>query len=44
MCDFYEARLAQLLESYAQTASDESAVEIHRAIQDAVTVNQLPSV
>jgi len=40
-CDFYEARLAQLLEGYARTGSDESAVAVHRALQEAATVNRL---
>jgi hypothetical protein len=44
ICDFYEARLAQLLEGYAQIGSDDSAVAIHRAIQEATSVNQLPAV
>jgi len=38
MCDSYEARLAQLLEVYAQTGSDESAAAVHRAIQEAATL------
>ena len=37
MCDSYEARLAQLLEVYAQTGSDESAAAIHRVIQEAAS-------
>ena len=41
MCDFYEARLAQLLEMYARTGSDESAAAVHRALQDAATVEHL---
>jgi hypothetical protein len=44
ICDFYEARLAQLLEGYAHSASDEYAAAIHRTLQEAVTVNQLPAV
>ena len=44
ICDFYEARLAQLLDGYVHSASDESAAAIHRAIQEAASVNQLPSV
>jgi hypothetical protein len=43
-CDFYEARLAQLLEGYVLTGSDESATAIHRALQEAVAANRLPSV
>jgi len=41
ICDFYEARLAQLLEGYALTGSDESAAAVHRALQEAVDVNHL---
>lgn len=44
ICDFYEARLAQLLEGYAQSESDGSAAAIHLALQEAANVNQLPSV
>ena len=43
MCDFYEARLAGLLEGYAQNGSDESVAAIHRAIQEAAAVNRLPA-
>jgi len=43
-CDFYEARLAQLLEGYARTGSIESAAAIHRALQEAATLNKLPAV
>ncbi|HLW34584.1 MAG TPA: hypothetical protein VKS98_02900 [Chthoniobacterales bacterium] len=43
MCDVYEARLAELLETYARGGSDESAAAVHRAIQDAASVNRLPS-
>ena len=42
-CDFYEERLAQLLEGYARTESTESAAAIHLAMQDAVDANQLPA-
>jgi hypothetical protein len=42
VCDFYEARLAQLLEGYALTGSDESAAAIHRALQEAASVDHLP--
>jgi hypothetical protein len=41
MCDFYEARLAQLLEGYAVTGSDESAAAVHRALQEEAEVNHL---
>lgn len=44
ICDFYEARLAQLLQGYSVNASDESAAAIHRTLQEAASVNQLPSV
>jgi hypothetical protein len=43
ICDSYEARLAQLLEGYARTGSDESAAAVHRALQEAVAVNRLPA-
>jgi hypothetical protein len=43
-CDFYEARLAQLLEGYARTGSDESVAAVHRALQEAVNVDHLPAV
>jgi hypothetical protein len=38
MCDFYEARLAQLLNDYVRTKSDESVAAVHRAIQEAAAV------
>lgn len=41
LCDFYEARLAQLLEAYAQTGSDESAAAVHRALEERATVDHL---
>ena len=44
ICDFYEARLAQLLEGYAQTGSDESVAAVHRALQQASALNRLPAV
>ena len=44
ICDFYEERLAQLLEGYANSGSVESAAAIHLALQEAANVNQLPSV
>lgn len=43
MCDFYEERLAQLLEGYARTGSDESAAAVHRALQEAADVHHLPA-
>jgi len=39
MCDFYEARLARLLDDYMRTKSDESVAAVHRAIQEAETVD-----
>jgi hypothetical protein len=44
VCDFYEARLAQLLEGYVLTGSDESAAAVHRALQEAASVDHLPGV
>jgi len=44
ICDFYEARLAQLLEGYSLNASDASAAAIHRTLQEAASINQLPPV
>jgi len=41
MCDFYEARLAQLLDSYAHTESDESVAAVHRAIEEQTFINDL---
>lgn len=41
MCDFYENRLAQLLETYEQTGSDESAAAVHRALQEQATSDSL---
>jgi hypothetical protein len=41
ICDFYEARLAQLLEGYVRTGSDESVAAVHRALQEAADVNHL---
>jgi hypothetical protein len=43
MCDFYEARLAQLLDDYVRTKSDESVAAVHLAIQEAATADRLPS-
>jgi len=43
MCDFYEARLAQLLDDYVRTKSDESVAAVHLAIQEAATAHRLPS-
>ncbi len=42
-CEFYEARLAELLEAYVRGSSDESAAAVHRGIQDAASANRLPS-
>jgi len=41
MCDFYEARLAQLLDSYAHTESDESVAAVHRALKEQTFINDL---
>jgi hypothetical protein len=43
-CDFYEARLAELLEGYAVNGSDESAAAVHRTLQEAAVANRLPAV
>jgi len=43
MCDFYEGRLAELLELYAGNGSDESVAAIHRAMQTAAIANRLPA-
>ena len=43
MCDFYEARLAELLEGYAETGSDESAAAVHRAIEEAAIADHIPA-
>ena len=42
-CDFYEARLAELLESYARSGSDDSIAAVHRVIQEAAGANKLPA-
>ena len=41
MCDFYEARLAQLLETYSRTGSDESVAAVHRALEEEATADHL---
>ena len=33
MCDSYEARLLELLDSFAQTGSNESVAAVHRALE-----------
>jgi len=43
-CDYYEARLAELLDGYVRTGSEESILAVHRAMQEAASANQLPSV
>jgi hypothetical protein len=43
-CDFYEARLAELLEGYALIGSNESAAAVHRTLQEAAAANRLPVV
>jgi hypothetical protein len=42
-CDSYEARLAELLDSYRRTGSDESIAAVHRALQEAAGLNKLPA-
>lgn len=41
-CDFYESRLAELLEVYALTGSNESVAAVHRALQEAAALDKLP--
>jgi hypothetical protein len=41
ICDFYDARLAELLETYSRTGSDESVAAVHRALQAAAIVDPL---
>ena len=41
-CDFYEARLAELLEAYARTRSDEVAADVHRALENQAIFNSRP--
>ena len=43
ICDFYETRLAQLLEGYACTGSNESVAAVHRALQEADAIDHLPA-
>jgi hypothetical protein len=33
MCDSYEARLIELLDTFARTGSDESVADIHRVLE-----------
>jgi hypothetical protein len=33
MCDSYEARLIELLDTFTRTGSDESVVDIHRVLE-----------
>src|SRR5438552_15440356 len=40
MCDFYKARLAQLLDSYALTESDQSVAAGHLAIQEQTLITE----
>jgi hypothetical protein len=35
-CDSYESRLAELLESFTRTASNESVAAVHRHIEQAL--------
>jgi len=44
MCDFYEDRLAQLLEAYEQTGSDEAAAEVHRALEEQASLKRARAV
>ena len=44
ICDFYEARLAELLAGYALSGSDESVAAVHRTLEEAAAANQLPHV
>jgi len=41
--DFNEAGLAELLESYAQTGSDEAAADVHRALESQLIFNSWPN-
>lgn len=43
-CDSYEARLAELLNSYRRTGSVESVAAVHRALQEAAGLNKLSAV
>jgi hypothetical protein len=36
-CDSYESRLAELLESFTQTGSNESVAAVHRHIEQALS-------
>lgn len=38
-CDFYEARLAELLEAYARTGSDKVAADVHRVLENQTIFN-----
>ena len=41
MCDFYEARLAQLLDSYAHTESDKSVAAVQPGLEEQTFINDL---
>jgi hypothetical protein len=43
-CDFYETRLAELLEAYARSGSDEVAADVHRALENQAIFNSRPQV
>ena len=36
-CDSYESRLMEMLDTFAQTASDEAFADIHRALEQRLT-------
>jgi len=36
MCDFYESRLMELLDTFTRTGSDESVAAVHRALEQAL--------
>ena len=36
-CDSYESRLAELLESFTQTGSNESVAAVHRPLEQALS-------
>jgi hypothetical protein len=37
ICDSYEARLVELVDSFRRTGSDETVVDIHRALEHGLT-------
>ena len=40
VCDSYEARLIELLDTFTRTGSDESVADIHRALEQGIGGNQ----